>query len=46
MLGPTLIRHQIIEVDQPREKGMLASTWMVQAFHGEQFPFNGVVGLI
>ena len=35
MLGPTLIRHQVIQVCQPREKRLLASTWMMEPLHRE-----------
>jgi hypothetical protein len=37
MLGPTLIRHQVIQVRQPRQERLLAATWMVKPFHREQF---------
>src|SRR5437870_13917908 len=46
MLGPALIRHQVVEVCQPYEKRLLASTWMVKPLHREAFPLEGVVGLI
>ena len=46
MLGPALIRHQVVEVCQPYEKRLLASTWMVKPLHREEFPLEGVVGLI
>ena len=46
MLGATLIRHQVVEVCQPCEKRLLAATWMVKAFHHEEFPVDGVMGLI
>ncbi len=32
MLGPTLIRYQVVEVRQPREKRLLASPWMMKPF--------------
>jgi hypothetical protein len=46
MLGPTLIRNEVIEVREPRQKRLLAPIWMMKPFHGEQFPRDGVVGLI
>jgi hypothetical protein len=46
VLGPTLIRDQVVEVGQPCQKRLLTSTWMMEAFHREQFPLDGVVGLI
>jgi hypothetical protein len=46
VLGPTLIRHQVIQVGHAREKRLLAATWVVKAFHREQFPLDGVVGLV
>jgi hypothetical protein len=33
-------------VGEPRQKRLLASARMMEAFHGEQFPFDGVMGLI
>jgi hypothetical protein len=46
MLGPTLIRHQVVQMRQPREKRLLAPFGMMEAFHGKQFPLNGVMGLV
>ena len=46
MLGATLIGHQVVEVCQPREKRLLAATGMMKPFHREQFPLDGVMGLI
>ena len=46
VLGPTLIGDQVVEVGQPREKRLLTATGMMEAFHREQFPLDGVVGLI
>jgi hypothetical protein len=46
MLGPTLIRHQVVQVGQPREKRLLAATGMMESLHREEFPLDGVVGLI
>jgi hypothetical protein len=33
-------------VRQPCEKRLLAATWVMKAFHGEQFPRDGIMGLI
>src|SRR4051812_31170362 len=46
MLGPTLIRNEVIEVREPRQKRLLAPVWMMKSFHSEQFPLDGIVGLI
>src|SRR5438309_9679764 len=46
MLSPTLIGDQVIEVRQPCQKRLLAAFGMMEAFHGEQFPLHGVMGLI
>ena len=46
MLGSTLIRDEIVQVCEPREKRLLAATGMVKPFHCEQFPLDGVMGLI
>jgi hypothetical protein len=46
MLGPPLIGDQVVQVRQAREKRLLAATWVMKAFHGEQFPRNGVVSLV
>jgi hypothetical protein len=46
MLGPTLIGGQVVEVCQPREKRLLAATWMMEPLHREQFPLDGVMGLV
>ncbi len=46
MLRATLIGHQVIQVREPREKHLLAPIWMMEPFHREEFPRNGVMGLI
>jgi hypothetical protein len=46
MLGPTLIRHQVVQVRQPREKRLLAPLRMMEALHREQLPLDSVMGLI
>src|SRR5262245_39926056 len=44
--GPTLIGHQVVEVRHPREKHLLAPFGVMEAFHREQLPLDGVMGLI
>ena len=46
VLRPTLIGDQVIQVREPHQKRLLIAAWMVKPFHGEQFPLDGVVGLI
>src|SRR5919205_3836811 len=46
MLGAPLIRHQVVEMCQPSQKGLLVAFGMMKRFHHEQFPVNGVMGLI
>jgi hypothetical protein len=46
MLSSTLIRNQVVEVRQPSQKCLLTAAWMVKRFHHEEFPLDGVVGLI
>jgi hypothetical protein len=46
MLGATLIRYQVVQVGQAREKRLLAAPWVMKAFHGAQFPLDCVMGLI
>ena len=46
MLGATLRRDEVIQVCQPCEQRFLTAPWVMQPFHGEAFPLDGVVGLI
>src|SRR6266446_1930196 len=46
VLGPLLVRNQVVQVHQPRQKRRLAPTRMVEALHGEQLPVHGVVRLV
>jgi hypothetical protein len=46
MLSTALIWHQVVQMCQPREKRLLAPLKMMEAFHREQLPLDGVVGLI
>jgi hypothetical protein len=46
MHGATVIRHQVVQVRESRQKCLLSATGMVKAFHGEQFPLDGVMGLV
>ena len=46
MLGSPLIRDQVVQVREPRQKRLLTSPWMMEPFHGEQFSLNGIMRLI
>jgi hypothetical protein len=46
MLGPALIRHQVVQMRQPCEKRLLTAAGMMKPLHGKQFPLNGVVRLV
>jgi len=46
MLGSTLIRDEVVQVGEPREKRLLAPARIVKPFHREQFPLDGIVRLI
>ena len=46
VLGPTLIRDQIIEVRQPDQKRLLAARGMMEPLHGGQLPLDRVMRLI
>ena len=46
MLGPTLIRDEVVQVGEPGEKRLLATTWMVKPLHHKQLPVDGVMRLI
>ena len=46
MLSATLIRNQVIEVRESREKRLLTATGMVKPFHRKELPLDGVMGLI
>jgi hypothetical protein len=46
MLGPTLVGDQVVQVRQSCEKRLLTAPWVMKPFHGEQFPLDGVMGLI
>jgi hypothetical protein len=46
MQGAALIGHQVVQVSQVGEKRLLAPTRVMKAFHGEQFPLDGVMRLI
>ena len=46
MLSAPLIWDQVIQVRQPREKRLLTSPRVMKPFHGEQFPFDSVMGLV
>ncbi len=46
MQSSALIRDEVVQVGKPCEKRLLAPIWMVKPLHGEQLPFDGVMGLI
>jgi len=46
MRGLTLIRYQVVQVREPRQKRLLTAPWMVQPFHREQLPLDSVMGLV
>jgi hypothetical protein len=46
MLGAMLIRHKVVQVRQPREKRLLAPLGMMEAFHHEELPVDGVMRVI
>jgi hypothetical protein len=45
MMGAPLIRDEVVQVCQPREKRLLVAAWVVKPFHGEYIPLDGVMGL-
>ena len=46
MLGATLIWNEVVQVGEPREERLLAPTGVMKPLHGEEFPLDGVVGLV
>src|ERR1043166_1773152 len=46
MLGATLIWDQVVQMGQPAQKRLLAPFGVMAAFHREQLPLDGVMGLI
>ena len=46
MLGTTLGGYQVVQVCQSCEKRLLAAAWVMEPFHREEFPLDGVMGLI
>src|SRR5713226_8470193 len=46
MLSATLIGHQVVQMGQPSKKRLLAPFGMMEGFHHEQFPVDGIMGLI
>ena len=46
MRGAPLLRDQVVQVCQPRQKRLVAAAWMVKRFHPKQFPVNGIMRLI
>ena len=46
VLGAPLIRHQVVQVGEPRAQRSLAPAWVVQPLHRASFPLDGVVSVI
>jgi hypothetical protein len=46
MLSPALLGDQVVQVCWPREKRLLVATGMMEPLHHEEFPLDGVVGLV
>jgi hypothetical protein len=46
VLGATLIGHKVVQMCEPSQKGLLVAFGMMKRFHHEQFPVDGVMGLI
>ena len=46
MPGATLVGHQVVQMGQPAQKRLLAPCGVMQAFHGKQFPLDGIMRLI
>src|SRR6266852_4307173 len=46
VLGAALIRYEVLQVRQPREKRLWAPCGVMEAFHREPLPLDSVVGLI
>ncbi len=46
MLRAPLIRDQVIQVRQPREKRLLTAPRMMESLHHEELPLDGVMRLI
>jgi hypothetical protein len=46
MLGSTLIRNQVVQMGEPRQKRSLAPMGMMKGFHHAQLPVEDVMGLI
>jgi len=46
MLGAPLIRDEVVQVRESRDKRLLATTGMMELLHRYEFPLDGVVGLV
>ena len=46
MLSAPLVGHQVIQVCELCQKRLLASVRMMEPLHREQFPLDGVMGLV
>jgi hypothetical protein len=45
-LGATLIRDEVVQVCESRERGLLTATGMVKPLHSKELPLDGVMDLI
>src|SRR5262245_27781199 len=46
VLRPALIGDEVVQVGESREKRLLAPFGVMEAFHREQLPLDGIMGLI
>src|SRR5215831_1912479 len=46
MLSTPLVGHEVVQMGEPSQKRLLAAFGMMEALHHEQFPVDGVMGLI
>jgi hypothetical protein len=46
MRSPTLIGDPVVQVREPRQKRLLIAAGMVNRFHHDQLPVDGMMGLL
>ena len=46
MLSAPLVRHEVVQMGESSQKRLLTPVRMMEAFHHEQLPLHGVMGLI
>src|SRR5262249_50193440 len=46
MPSAPLVGHQVVQMGQPAQKRLLSPCGVMKAFHGKQFPLDGIIGLI